>query len=237
MSSFRRGGWVVACLAITIVAHLASATVTQVDGEILPRPNGSTDCDGAGGDNLQICFNTLEGVSPPNSNAIDQTLDAAQLPEIFLPNTAVAVTFRDISEGAGYENSFGWYNIGDDVVTATGMAANLHPVLGCGRPMAAVGDPSTHTGNPAFYVQNAEPGSVATVDFAMVRPRTTTVATSSSAATASPCLAASTTRRRISTATATSSTTSSIARSSSRTGSTSGSRTCSAAATTTSRTC
>ncbi|MDB4960735.1 MAG: Myxococcales trans domain protein [Myxococcales bacterium] len=169
MSSFRRGGWVVALLAITIVAHFASATVTQVDGEILPRPNGTNECDGAGGDNLQICFNTLEGVSPPNVNAIDQTLDAAQLPEIFLPNTAMPVTFRDISEGAGYENSFGWYNIGDDVVTAAGMTANLHPVLGCGRPMAATGNATTHAGNPAFYVQNAEPGSMATVDFAMER--------------------------------------------------------------------
>jgi len=32
--------------------------------------------------------------------------------------------------------------------------------------MAAVGDLTTHTGNPAFYVQNAEPGSTASVNFA-----------------------------------------------------------------------
>jgi len=157
--------WVLAILAIALVTN-ASATVTQVDGTILPVPNGSTDCDGAGGDSLQVCFNALEGVSPPNVNAIDQTLDAAQVPEIFIPNTAMAVTFGDISEGAGFENSFGWYNVGDDVTSAAGMAANLHPILGCGRPMAAVGDLTTHTGNPAFYVQNAEPGSTASVNFA-----------------------------------------------------------------------
>lgn len=158
--------WALAGIAITVVTH-AWATVTQVDGTILPVPNGSNDCDGAGGDNLQVCFNTLEGVSPPNANAINATTDAAEVPEIFLPNTSMPVTFRDISEGAGFENSFGWYNVGDDVLTAAGRTANLHPILGCGVQMSTAAPTATrHQGNPMFYVQTAEPGSVATVDFA-----------------------------------------------------------------------
>ena len=90
-----------------MIATHASATVTQVDGTILPVIGvGNVGCDGAGGDNLQACFNLFEGVSPPNPNAIDQFLDAAIVPEIFLPNTAQPVQFRDISEGAGFENNF-----------------------------------------------------------------------------------------------------------------------------------
>ena len=161
--------WATAIVAILLGTN-ASATVTQVDGTILPVNNAGANCDGVGADNLQVCFNTFEGVSPPAANAIDQTLDAAQVPEIFLPNTAMPVTFRDIAEGAGFENSFGWYNIGDDVTSAAGIAANLHPILGCGRPMAAVGNATTHTGNPAFYVQNSDPNGAtftATVNFAM----------------------------------------------------------------------
>lgn len=156
-------------LVVALVVE-SPATVTQVDGTILPVPNGSTDCDGAGGDNLQTCFNTLEGVSPPNAQAIHQTLDAATVPEIFLPNTGQAVVFRDVSEGAGFENSFGWYNVGDDVATAGGRAANLHPILGCGRPMVnGPGNATTHSGEPTFYLQSAEPNQQISVNFATER--------------------------------------------------------------------
>ena len=167
-----RNGTLRAALALALLAVMfgtdAFATVTQVDGTILPVPNGSNDCDGVDNtnDNLQICFNTIEGVSPPNINAIDQTLDASQVPEAFQPRLSSPVAFRDVSEGAGFENSFGWYNIGDDVQTATGRATNLHPIFGCGRPMLATGDSVTHTGNPLFYVQNAQPGATITVNFA-----------------------------------------------------------------------
>jgi hypothetical protein len=112
-----------------MIATHASATITQVDGTILPVVGaGNVGCDGSdnAGDSLQTCFDVYEGVSPPNANAIDQFLDAATVPEIFLPNTSQPVQFRDLAEGAGFENSFGWYNIGDDVLTPAGRAANLH---------------------------------------------------------------------------------------------------------------
>ncbi len=143
-------GFVSSCLVLAVGD--ASATVVQVDGTIVPVLDGGTDCEG----NLQVCLNQSEGVSPPGPTALDAILDASQLPEIFLPNTAASVTFRDIAEGAGFENSFGYYNVGDDVTNT----ANLHPILGCGVPA------STHTGEAAGYVENAEPGTVTTVSFA-----------------------------------------------------------------------
>src|SRR5690606_19028528 len=111
----------------------------------------------------------------------DAVLDAAQLPEIFLPNTAGVVAFLDVAEGAGFENSFGYYNVGDDVTNT----ANLHPIFGCGVPTGT--DPvTTHTGAAGRhgmpltggYVQNAnagaddqiansDPKATTTVDFAV----------------------------------------------------------------------
>jgi hypothetical protein len=101
--------------------------------------------------NLQVCLTTEE----TNAN-VNATLDAAQQPEIFLPNTTGSVTFKDVAEGAGFENSFGYYNVGDDVT----VNANLHPILGCGIAAA------NHTGAAAGYVVNAEAPNTATVNFA-----------------------------------------------------------------------
>jgi Notch-like protein len=141
------------CLVV-LCAALAStharATVVQVDGTIVPVLTG-TACTG----NLQVCFNAEEGVAPPSPNAIYAILDAAQQPEIFLPNTATPVTFKDIAEGAGFENSFGYYNVGDDPT----VIANLHPIIGCGVPAA------THTQEASGYVDNGEAGTIATVNF------------------------------------------------------------------------
>lgn len=157
-----------AVFAFVVAGAQATATVTQVDGTIVPVINDTNECDGAGSDDLQTCFNLLEGVAPPMATAIDAVVDAAQFPEVFVPNLTINVTFRDIAEGAGFENSFGWYNVGDDVLTPAGRAVNLHPILGCGVPMMASGNATTHTGNPAFYVVNAESSnaSTASVNFA-----------------------------------------------------------------------
>ena len=135
----------VAVIILTVAAG-AGATVTQVDGTILPVMVGNA-CIG----NIQICLNTEEGNT--NTNAV---LDAAQQPEIFLPNTVGNVTFKDVAEGAGFENSFGYYNVGDDVTNT----ANLHPILGCGISAA------THTGEATGYVVNAEAPNTATINFA-----------------------------------------------------------------------
>ena len=133
-----------------IGAH-AHATVTQVDGTVLPVTNA-----------LQNAIDTYE--TPAGS--INALKDAAQVPEIFLPRLSSPVVFLDVREGAGYENSFGWYNVGDDVQTPAGRTANLHPVMGCGIQMVAgAGDATHHSGNPAYYVQNAEEPNTISVDF------------------------------------------------------------------------
>ena len=142
-------------VALAAIAGGAHATVTQVDGTIIPE-----------GNNLQ---DALDG----EGESLDAILDAAELPEVFLPNLTQAVTFSDVAEGAGFENSIGWYNVGDDVSTAEGRRLNLHPILGCGTTMENHAPPPTnepshrnhHHGNPSFYRRTAEPGNSISVDF------------------------------------------------------------------------
>ncbi len=141
----------VLCFTLLAVTD-ARATVVQVDGTIVPQMVAGTSCVS----NVQNCLNNAEGVSPPAANSLDAILDASQLPEIFLPNTSAAVRFLDVAEGAGFENSFGYYNVGDDVTNTD----NLHPIMGCGVPAGS------HPAPANGYVLNAEPGSSTTVDFA-----------------------------------------------------------------------
>jgi hypothetical protein len=139
---------------LLIVAR-AEATVTQVDGTIVPETM-----------NMQQALDTYE--LPAGS--IQAVKDAAENPQIFRPRLSAPVVFLDMREGAGFENSFGWYNVGDDVLTAAGRTANLHPVMGCGVPMVnGPGNTRTHSGNPAFYFQNAEEPDQISVDFAAER--------------------------------------------------------------------
>ncbi len=152
-SDFRSSTALCVLLLVTVTAT-ASATVTQVDGNIVPITNA-----------MQAALDTYE----LPAGTLNALTDAAEFPQIFRPRTSQPVVFLDVREGAGFENSFGWYNVGDDVLTPAGRAANLHPVMGCGRPMAATGNATTHTGNPAFYVQNAEEPNTISVDFASER--------------------------------------------------------------------
>ncbi len=142
-------------LSFVLIAALtgpAHAAVTQVDGTIVPVTGG-----------MQAALDTWE----PPAGSLDAVQDAAELPEIFKPRLSSPVVFLDMREGAGFENSFGWYNVGDDVSTPAGRAANLHPVMGCGVQMiAGAGTATQHGGNPAYYLQTAEEGSTISVDFA-----------------------------------------------------------------------
>ena len=131
-------GWVgvVGAVALGISTTPARAIVTQVDGQVLPLTN-----------RMQVGLDLPvdqggEGVTGA-VNAVD---DAAVYPEVFLiptlPNGDYrSVEFFDVLEGAGYENSFGWYNVENPNV--------LFPVLSC-----RAGDPGVH-----------EPGDSVTVDF------------------------------------------------------------------------
>ncbi len=141
------------CLISFCAATDARATVVQVDGTIVPVATAPGTCNG----DLQVCLNIEEGVSPPAATAIYAILDASQTPEIFQPSTAGTVRFKDIGEGAGYENSFGYYNVGDDPT----IIANLHPIMGCGHAHG------TEAANG--FMLNAEVGTIATVDFNIER--------------------------------------------------------------------
>ena len=140
-------------LAALIAGGIANATVTQVDGTIIPVGNNLRD--------------ELTG----QGETLDATRDAAELPEVFQPNLTRDVVFTDVAEGASFENSFGWYNVGDDITSEEGRRRNLHPILGCGAPMQNHDFDPTHVdhhhGNPAFYFQNANTdGDQVGVDFA-----------------------------------------------------------------------
>ena len=115
--------------AIALTASAASwAIVTQVDGTVVPTFNSGT-CPGAVNDCVQTALNVGEGLAATaTNNPVEQVESAALSPEVFqVPKDGAAyrtVEFWDLQEGAGYENTFGWYNI-DDPTT-------LHAVLVCG---------------------------------------------------------------------------------------------------------
>jgi Notch-like protein len=122
------------------LASSAHAVVEQIDGRVMPL--SVDDCPESGDATgcVQVALNIGEGLDP---DAIDNPLsainDAQTSPEVFaIPQSNGvygSVTARDMVEGAGYENSFGWYNV-DDPDT-------LHVVTPCAD----------------------EPGSQRTVDF------------------------------------------------------------------------
>jgi hypothetical protein len=109
-----------ACLGLLFVALLvtpAGAVVNQVDGQVVPLQQGSP-CPGDWDECIQTGLNWGEGINPPTGNGpIDAIIDANTGPEVFLvPQTAGVfnvVNFKLLQEGAGYENIFGWYNVGD----------------------------------------------------------------------------------------------------------------------------
>ncbi len=90
---------------------VAEAVINQVDATVVPETT-----------RLQSCLNNNEG-----TGVMSAILDADIQPEVYLPPPGVTIHFVDMAEGAGYRNSFGWYNVGDDV----SIAANLHTIFGC----------------------------------------------------------------------------------------------------------
>lgn len=75
----------------------AEAQLFQADGSPIPATNNLT--------------NILN--QPPLNEGIDVIQEASLVPEVFTPSSTL--TFSFIEEGGGYENAFGWYNLGDDV--------------------------------------------------------------------------------------------------------------------------
>ena len=122
-------------LAAGLLGTDAGAVILQIDGTVVPQSVGNIAPGLAKGENGSPYTNTatppMQATSPGARGAIDPVSEAGVVPEAFMiPKTNGkfnTVNFVDLLEGAGYEDTFGWYNVGDDVTNL----ANLRPVLTC----------------------------------------------------------------------------------------------------------
>ena len=100
--------------------------------------------------------NRLQTIFNDRGESIDAIDDASLIPETFYP--ALELTFSDLAEGAGYENAFGWYNVGDD----TTLAENRHIIIeGFREPpyttsITLCGDPNWKGGPIGFFIITPE---------------------------------------------------------------------------------
>ncbi|HEV8324229.1 MAG TPA: hypothetical protein VG389_21610, partial [Myxococcota bacterium] len=111
--------WILSgCVGAALLgAATAGAVVYQVTGEVIPNDSGTTGL-------LATALTPWEGDPATDPLAINTVVDAETTPEIFLPDLATPVEFRDITEGTGFETTFGWYNVDNPNV--------LYRVLTCG---------------------------------------------------------------------------------------------------------
>jgi hypothetical protein len=108
----RRAFHAIVIISMVLVAGTeAGAIINQVDGTVVPEEG-----------RLQQCLDDSEG-----PGALSAIYDAGIQPEVYLPPAGVTIHFLDLAEGGGYRNSFGWYNVGDDVSDPD----NLHTIFGC----------------------------------------------------------------------------------------------------------
>jgi hypothetical protein len=105
-------------------ANSANATISQVDGTIVPVLEN---CEvwaavnhGEGFLNPPLVANTYTNFCTRTCTGgalcIDAQRDADIYPQVFLPVRGRPVLFVDLMEQAGYENTFGWYNVGNPYV-------------------------------------------------------------------------------------------------------------------------
>jgi hypothetical protein len=134
-SSTRIGSIVAAFVATALAAGDAQAIINQVDGQIVP-----TDI------LLQACLNKDSTPSPSNPapgegrGVLNAVADAAISPQTFIPAPRASdgrrvAQFTMVGEGAGYQNRFGWYNVGDSPFTA----AARFEVFACRDAFTAAG--------------------------------------------------------------------------------------------------
>lgn len=104
--------------ATLLFATNSSAIVEQTDGLVVPVQVAN--CPGSGTPDgcIQVGLNIGEGfAATAANNPLNATFDAVTSPEVFsIPkNNGVFgnVKVDDLIEGAGYENTFGWYNVDD----------------------------------------------------------------------------------------------------------------------------
>jgi len=108
------------------------AIINQVDGTIVPQEVV-----------LQSCLNKNATSSPQNPapgegpGVLNAVNDAAITPQTFVPAVRSdgrrVAQFTMVGEGAGYQNRFGWYNVGDSPFTSNAR----REVFGCRDRVAA----------------------------------------------------------------------------------------------------
>ncbi|MBL9099406.1 MAG: DUF4114 domain-containing protein [Myxococcales bacterium] len=117
------------CAAAAATAALA----WSADASALMQPNNQVI---PVGNSLQNLFNTL-------MDPINALMDAKTTPETFRPQCQVE--FTTLQKNAGYQNSFGWYNVTDQKPTL----ADLHQILACNDPVGTTKKVSI-TADPAY---------------------------------------------------------------------------------------
>jgi MYXO-CTERM domain-containing protein len=118
---------------LLVVSPAVALALQQPDGTVIPV-----------GPSLQALFDS-------RGEAISALNDAATTPETFTPSCQL--TFEVLQRNAGYQNSFGWYNVTGTKPTA----ADLHEFIACNDPVGTIkvldikNDPAWTGGEVAFY--------------------------------------------------------------------------------------
>ena len=103
----------------TLALAPRALALQQPNAVTIPVLDGSvTTCNDK---NVQVCLNAEEGGA-----TINALTAAAVTPETYTP--ICSLTFKVIARGAGYLNTFGWYNV---VAGQKPPASDLHSFLEC----------------------------------------------------------------------------------------------------------
>lgn len=117
----RPGLLLLACLAV----NSSALALQQADGTTIPVVNPAvTTCSD---NNIQVCLNAEEG-----GGTINALSAAATTPETYKP--LCGLTFKVLARGAGYKNTFGWYNVSP---SGKPPDSDLHSFLECGDGIGA----------------------------------------------------------------------------------------------------
>ncbi|MEZ4406666.1 MAG: hypothetical protein R3A52_09335 [Polyangiales bacterium] len=132
------GRWWVApffALGVALFSAPAWAIINQVDGTVVPDS-----------DTLQTCLNKSNVASTSNpapgegNGVLNAVAAAAVTPQTFVPaprsDGRRVAQFTMVGEGAGYQNRFGWYNVGDSP-SCPRRASRSSPAATAPRPVTA----------------------------------------------------------------------------------------------------
>ncbi len=112
----------------------ALAIINQVDGVIVPQTDALQTCLDKRADLVPTAGNPAPGEGPGVLNAV---ANAAITPQTFVPSVRAdgrrIAQFTMVGEGAGYQNRFGWYNVGDSPF----VAASRRQIFSCRDLVAA----------------------------------------------------------------------------------------------------